>query len=132
MAYKITWIDEPWLMFVEYSGRLAYRDVEEVMKVCIPQAESHPINFLIDLTRTDTFDPALLKSQSTMKLMNHPNTKWFAIVGVKGLFKFLVNYFNPFAQFKIFDNLEEARAFLESEVEKQKQVSLQADHVPPV
>ena len=133
MSHKITWIDEPWLMFVEYYDRLAYRDVEEVMQVCIPQTEKHPIYFLIDLTKTGTFDPALLKSQSTMKLMRMPNTKLFAIVGVKGLFKFLVNYFSPFAQMKVFNDAEEARTFIEAEVAKAKQGAKvgQQDTVPP-
>ena len=131
MPYKITWIDEPWLMSVEYLGRVTYKDVEAVMKECIPQTEKHPTYYLIDISNTESFDPALLRSQSLMKLIRMNNAKLFAIVGVKGLFKFLVNHFRPFGQIKIFDHADEGRAFLEPAVAAAKQESSQLDTIPP-
>ena len=131
MAYKITWLDEPWLMFVEYYDRMTYRDIEEVMQVCIPQAQAHPIYFLLDISRTERFDPAMLRSQAAMKLLRQPNTRMFVVVGVKGLFKIAINYFSPFAQFKLFDNMDEARAFVVEEIEKEKQAARQPNNVPP-
>ena len=120
MAHRITWIDEPWIVQVTFEGLLTSEDIEAVIEVCLPQAESHPINFLFDLTQAYAIEPGVMRSKSMRQLMTHPNSKWFAITGVEGLRGFGDQVFMRFTSFKIFPALDEARIFLRETVERQK------------
>lgn len=121
MPHVITWIEEPWLMQVDYSGVINNNDVDEVMAVCLEAADKNPINFIVNLTDSSGFHPSIVKTKLGMALLKHPNTRWFAYVGVRGIFRMGTQIFMRFVRFKMFDTVEEARTFLDKEIEHQKQ-----------
>lgn len=121
MPYKLEWIEEPWLMRADYFGTITAEDAEAVMTTCLEAADKHPVNFLVNLTESNGFSPSVLKTASGIKLLRHPNTKWFAYVGIRGVFRMGTQIFMRFVPFKSFDTVEEAQAFLEEMVQHQKQ-----------
>jgi hypothetical protein len=127
MGHKMTWLDEPWSMRVDYSELTTVDDLEEVMSVCIPAAQKHPINFLIDFREVEQVEPALLRSPAFLELFRQPNTKWFAMVGAKGLVRMGVALFGRYMSAKHFNDVESALAFLEEMVAHQKQMAHSKD-----
>lgn len=120
MPYKLEWIEEPWLMRADYFGTITPDDVEGVMLACLELADKHPINFIVNLTESNGFSPSVLKNKSGLKLLRHPNTKWFAYVGITGVFRMGTQIFMRFVPFKAFDTVEAAQTFLEEMIVHQK------------
>ena len=122
MGHKYEWVEEPWIMKVSYYGRLMHDDLESVMEHCLKVVDKHPANFLIDITEVDGFDPNTMKSKSIIVFTRHPNTKWFAVVGLEmSVIKLGIAILGRFASIKVFNNTEAGLTFLREMVEHQKQ-----------
>jgi hypothetical protein len=121
MAYKMEWIDEPWLLRVDYIGTITETDAEEVLQKCLEYADKHTINFLVNLSESNGFSPAVVKTKTGLKLLRHRNVKWWGYVGIKGIFQMGTKIFMRLVPFKAFNTVEEAQKFLEEMVVHQKQ-----------
>src|SRR5690348_13460730 len=117
MAHELSWIDEPWIMNVEYSKTIGAREVDEVMQICIDHADHHPIYFLVDVSGAERFEPDLLRLKSTIALLKHPHTHWFAYVGMNSVIRMAVQILMHYTGFKAFSNREDALAFLRDMVQ---------------
>lgn len=120
MSTRTYWIDEPWIMGVEYHGVVTNQDVDEVMSICIPAADKHPIAFLVDVSNAQRLDPNVLKSKSIIELVRHHNTRFFALVGVNPIIRIAVQFFMRFSSFKLFDDKDAALQFLKEQIEREK------------
>jgi len=124
MPYKMQWVDEPWLLRVDYIGTISETDAEEVLQKCMEYADQHTVNFLVNLTESNGFRPAVVKTKTGLKLLRHHNVKWWGYVGIKGIFQMGTKIFMRFVPFKAFNSVEEAQTFLEDMVKHQKQQAL--------
>jgi len=120
MPHRMEWIEEPWLLQVDYIGTITEEDAEKVLQKCLEYAEKHPINFLVNLTESNGFSPSVVKTKTGMKVLRHPNVKWWGYVGIRGIFQMGTKIFMRFVPFKAFNTVEEARAFLLEMVQHQK------------
>lgn len=120
MSTNTYWIDEPWLMGVDYHGVITNHDVDDVMSICIPAADKHPIAFLVDVSDAKKLDPSVLKSKSIMELVRHRNTRFFAMVGVNAVLRISVQFFMRFTAFRLFEDRDTAIQFLKEQIEKEK------------
>lgn len=125
MGHRIYWIEEPHILGVDYTGIGTSEDLEAVLDYCLPQCDAHPICFLVNLNESSGFEPSILKSLKMKQVLTHPNTKWWAIVGVHGMYKFAFQFFMRFVAVKAFDQQEEAVSFLKERMQE----ILQGDNV---
>jgi hypothetical protein len=122
MAYQIEWIEEPWLMRVNYVGKFSLVEFDAVLERCLEAVDKHPAYFLIDVSKVDKYVPDVLKSNLMMKFFRHPNTKVFAMTGVEGaLMKFGLAVAGRFIAFKNFHDAETAIEHLRGYVDHHKQ-----------
>lgn len=122
MSYKMDWADEPWVFTVEYIGMTTIEDVGVVVPRCLEIAEQHPYCLMVDFTQSTGFDISLLKYQPLIQLLKHPNVRWWALVNLKGMYKFAFQILMRFGAVKLFDTQAEALAFLQE----------MATHIPQV
>lgn len=120
MPAKSTWIEEPWIMKVTYTGKVTLQDIDSMMNICVAEADKHPINFIVDFSDADTPDPAIFRSAALRKLLGHDNRRWFAFVGLEGIYRMGAQLLMRFTSFKSFNTEEEAVTFLTEMVEHQK------------
>ena len=107
MAYKYEWVEEPWILRVNYSGLLSRGDLDAVMSYCLDVVEKHPTYFLVDLTDVNELDSNTIRSRSAVQFTGHSNTKWLAIVGLTGpLPKLAVAVLGRFTCLKNFNDAE--------------------------
>jgi hypothetical protein len=122
MTQKMTWLDEPWSMRVDYSDVLSVDDIQEVMRVCMLRVQKHPINILVDFQEVEKWEPATMKNPTILQVLKHPNMKWVAFVGAKGLLALGLGAFGRYVSVKKFADIEEGQAFIEEMVKNQKQM----------
>lgn len=112
MPTKVYWIDEPYIMGAEYIGNISEQDIEDVMAECQKYVDNQPIYFLVDNLQMTSLPPNVFKIASLMKLVNHPNTRWFVMVtGSYTFLKFAIQVIVR-NRIKVVNNREEGLKFL--------------------
>ena len=111
------WLQEPSILGVDYVGAISVEDIEGVMASCIDAVAKQPTYFLIDTTQIGALPKTLLRLNSMIEFLKHPNTRWLVFVGLN----------NPVVRFaiqlmvhrnvKIMDSREAALAFLFARVQ---------------
>ena len=118
-------------MRVDYFDRLSRDDIEAVMEHCLAALENHPTYYLVDMTGVEDVDPHIIRCDSLARFSRHPNTKWFALVGLnKTVIKLAVAILGRFTSIKQFDSVESGAAFLKEMVEYHKQGLGDHKHLP--
>jgi hypothetical protein len=130
MTYESYWVDEPWIYRVDYTDYLTLEVFDQAMVECLEIVNEHPTNFLCDFSQVEFYDGKAIRSQYIRKFLQHPNTKWFALVGMQGaLMKFAIAVLGRFVAFKQFDDIASALEFLNTMAEHQKQESIQPQEI---
>lgn len=131
MPARTIWIEAPHLMCAKYEGKITADDVTRIMDECLPLVEDRPMFFLIDLNNAMLFDVNLLQHTSLIKLIRHPNTVFFAMIGVNRILRTGVQLIRPRA-LKFFEDEATAIAFLREQrtAYLTKQVEKAADSSP--
>jgi hypothetical protein len=116
MPVQVEWLEQPWILAVDYGGRVTIDDVRSAIAASLVHLKSHPIHFLIDLSQSETIDPEFLELSSLSEWIYHPNGRWFVYVRPNGAFKTLIKlrHRNPI---RIFDDRSQALDFLQKAVE---------------
>lgn len=129
MPYKMYWEKEPSIFIVDYIGVTSVEDVSIVAPRCMELASQHPLYLMVDFSQSQGFEPAVLKYPPLLKLMRDQNIRWWAFVGMKGMYKFAFQILMRFAAVKIFETREEALAFL-ADMAQQQMEKPEAAQIP--
>lgn len=125
MPGKAYWIEAPHLMSLDYEGHVGPEDLEAVTTEGLQAVEQGPVYFIVDLSRMTTNPPAMIRASSKVKpfidLVNHLNSRWFALVGPNIFAQLAIQVFFRNTGFKIFKERPEAEAFLRSMIEREIQ-----------
>ncbi|MFP4323239.1 MAG: hypothetical protein ACLFTK_12365 [Anaerolineales bacterium] len=116
MAYDVYWIQEPHLISADYSGPVSVDDLDAVIAFCLPAADNNPVYFLIDMHASTSWPANILKLASLNRLLDHPNTRWFALVGHNPFLKFVIQLSRRSTKVKFFEVRADAVEFLQERV----------------
>lgn len=116
MPSHVYWIEDPWILAVDYAGNVTAADVKSVAQDCLLAMKDQPVYFLVDLTECQLIAPNVIELPSFSEWIYHPNARWFAYVNATGLFKSLIQVRHRDAS-KLFTSREEALNFLHRAVE---------------
>jgi hypothetical protein len=116
MPSHVYWIEDPWILAVDYSGEVSIADVKSVAHDCLLVMKDQPVYFLIDLSQSTLVTPKALELPTFSEWIYHPNARWFAYVNATGLFKSLIQVRHRDAS-KHFSTRDEALAFLHKAVD---------------
>lgn len=116
MPSHVYWIEDPWILAVDYSGQVTAADVKSVAQDCLLAMKDQPVYFLVDLSQSESVSPKVIELPSFSDWIYHPNARWFAYVQPSGLFKSLIQVRHRDAS-KIFNTRDEALSFLHKAVQ---------------
>jgi hypothetical protein len=116
MPSHVYWIEDPWILAVDYSGDVTAADVKSVAQDCLLAMKDQPVYFLVDLSESVSVSPKVVELPSFSEWIYHPNARWFAYVNASGLFKSLVQVRHRDAS-KLFNTRDDAMNFLQKAVE---------------
>jgi hypothetical protein len=123
MPTNVYWIDEPWIMGVDYMGHVTEQEVEAVMHTCLEIVDNRPCYFLADTLPMTSIQPSLFKIGALLRFVNHPNNRWLAlVVGQNPLIKFAVQVMMR-KSFTVVDNREKALEILRARVQEDQKVA---------
>jgi hypothetical protein len=111
MPVKIYWLQEPTILANDYTGDVNMDDSEEVIKFSLDAVARNPVYILVDMREAASIHNNVLKMGSVVELINHPNTRWLAVVRPNVLAKFVLQVLVRHKA-KVFDTREEAEIFL--------------------
>jgi tricorn protease-like protein len=111
MAANIYWINEPFVIGVQYSGNVTGEDIQNVADRCLPLMDDQTVYFLIDLSQANSIPSNVFKIGPLLKMTGHPNVRWFAFVQPDRFAKFAIQVLLR-NRVKVFSTPEEASAFL--------------------
>jgi hypothetical protein len=115
MPGQIYWLEEPWIMAVDYSGLVTANDVRSIVAQSLPALGSGPVYFLIDLSQSESVAPQVIELSSLSEWIYHPNARWFAYVQPRGIFKMLINIRHS-DNVRFFNQRDDALIFLQQAV----------------
>jgi len=115
MPSHVYWIEDPWILAVDYSGQVSVADVKSAAQDCLLAMKNQSVYFLVDLTETELVSPKVIELPSFSEWIYHPNARWFAYVNASGLFKSLIQVRHRDAS-KLFNRRDEALNFLHKAV----------------
>lgn len=84
MTFQTTWINEPYIIVTEYSGRVTGGELDMNMLEYLGIVQDQPVYILLDFSQADTIPGKLFELSSAGLVINHANTCWFAIVNPSG------------------------------------------------
>jgi hypothetical protein len=116
MPSHVYWIEDPWILAVDYSGHVSAEDVKSAAQDCLLAMKNQPVYFLIDLTAAEIVSPKVIELPAFSEWIYHPNARWFAYVKASGLFKSLIQVRHRDAS-KLFTSRDEALNFLHKAVD---------------
>jgi hypothetical protein len=116
MPSHVYWIEDPWILAVDYSGNVSAEDVKSAAQDSLLAMKNQPVYFLIDLTACELVSPKVIELSAFSEWIYHPNARWFAYVNATGLFKSLIQVRHRDAS-KLFSTRDEALNFLHKAVE---------------
>lgn len=111
MAVSVQWIEEPWILEVNFGDEVTVDDMRAVIRECVPALKEHPIYFLIDMSAASNLDPRIFELSSMSEWIYHPNGRWFAYIRPLSLFKAVMKS-RQRGNFKAFEEREVALNFL--------------------
>jgi hypothetical protein len=111
MPVQIYWLQEPMILSNDYVGDVDMNDSENVLRFSLDAVARHPLYVLVDMSQATSIHNNVLKMGSVVELINHPNTRWLAVVRPNVLAKFVLQVLVRHKA-KVFDAREEAEAFL--------------------
>jgi len=116
MPVQVEWLEQPWILAIDYDGNVTTDDVRNVIAASLKYLKNHPVHFLIDMSQSISVDPEVLELSSLSEWLYHPNGRWFVYVQPGGAFKRLIRlrHRNPI---RLFDDRETALDFLQKAVE---------------
>ncbi len=120
MPAESYWIEPPHIMGAKYAGKITAEDVSNVMEACLPLVEERPMYFVVDFTHAWLFDVSLIRHTSLVKLVRHPNTACFAMVGLNRMMSTGVQLLR-LRTMKTFDDADAAVAYLRVQVARNEQ-----------
>jgi hypothetical protein len=122
MGYNYHWIDEPWIVRINWTGHMTRAEFDEWMTYSFELVQNQPTAFLVDTSQVEEFDMDIIRSEVGLRVARHPNMLWLALVGLEGvILKFAVATFGRFFVLKQFKDDETAIAFLNELVAHHKQ-----------
>jgi hypothetical protein len=120
MPVQVYWLDEPWVTAIDLSGMVTTDDMREVIRTCLSNLKSHPVYFLIDMTAVEGIEPRIFELSSLSEWIYHPNGRWFVYVKPHRMFSAVMKM-RQRGNYKSFDTREEAKAFLQSSTQAERQ-----------
>ena len=111
MSVSIHWIEEPWILAVNFSEYITVDDIRTAIAACVPLLSEHPVYFLIDMSTVSGFDPQIFELSSLSVWIYHPNGRWFAYIRPAHTFTSLMKR-RQRGNFRAFDDYNEALDFL--------------------
>lgn len=113
MSATTHWIDEPWILAVNFSDYITVDDMRTVIAACVPLMREHPVYFLVDMSTVNGFDRAIFELSSLSEWIYHPNGRWYAYIRPDQVFTAVMKR-RQRGNFKAFDDRDEALGFLEN------------------
>lgn len=111
MPAQTYWIEEPTILAVDFSGQITQADMRQAIYWCLESLRENAVYFLVDMTRSDGLDIAVLELSSLSEWIYHPNGRWFVYVNPNRLFKNLIKMRHR-GNARIFEDRQQAIYFL--------------------
>lgn len=120
MTFITNWLHEPYIMATTFTGMVAVTEVDTVMLEYLGALqETEDLYFLLDFARSASVPTTLLRLSSISQVVNHGNTRWFAVVNPVG-FDQLTTRLLVRDKVKVFDTREKGLGFLRGMVRLDK------------
>ena len=119
MPSKVYWAEEPAIAAADYEGVVTTEDLEHVMAECLKMVEVNPVYFVVDMLKATSLPKNILKLASLSKLVNHPNSRWFAFIGPPVIVRFAMQVIHRKSA-KIFETREDGLIFLRERVQAER------------
>lgn len=81
---KITWVHEPAILAVIFSGSVSAADMQAAARACLSLLENCPLYLLLDLTQAEPLPLDGLGLEIFSLWIYHPHARWFAYAGADG------------------------------------------------
>lgn len=113
MSVGVHWIEEPWIIAVNFSDYITVDDAHAAIRECVPALKEYSVYFLIDMRTVNGFDLRIFELSSLSEWIYHPNGRWFPYIRPLDMLKSIMKVRQP-GNFKAFDEQDEATAFLQN------------------
>jgi len=120
MTFMTKWINEPYIMGTVFTGMVAVNEVDTAMLEYLGALQQEQeMYFLLDFARAASIPTTLLRLSSISQVVNHANTRWFAVVNPVGFDQFTTRLLVR-DKVKVFDNRDKGLGFLRGMVRLDK------------
>lgn len=80
MTYEFNRHYEPYIVQIEYTGRIIGKEIEESMYRLLMMLQEGPLYILVDFSQAQNIPPGLFDLSAPAQVINHASTVWFAVV----------------------------------------------------
>ncbi len=120
MTFLTNWVNEPYIMGTVFTGMVSISEVDTAMLEYLGALQQEAdLYFLLDFARAASIPTSLLRLSSISQVVNHGNTRWFAVVNPVGFDQFTTRLLVR-DKVKVFDSREKGLGFLRGMVRLDK------------
>ena len=115
MPFISEWINEPYILATNYSGRVSGGELKVSMLEYLGAVQTQPMYFMMDFLESDGVPQEMLNMPAILQVINHANTRWLIMVKTENAYSYMTQLLSR-DKVKIYRDRQTALGFLRAMV----------------